>query len=141
MTTLLPVGELTTSQILRRTVEIYQANGPYKGSYYDIGQHLVHEVPSEQCRVCILGALHLAITGDSEFDSWVTLPQEYDARLFLACELGWKRDPEWDDEDAMDRMTGYIGNWHDDALRTPEEVVAFVLVAADKAEAGARCGL
>lgn len=104
------------SAFLRSASRIVRANGLHQGSYYDPDQHDYGTVPAEQCRVCALGAVNIAVTGSPS----VNLGRE-DLRAVMRHLNAYAAT-------VLDAMT--VPEWNDQPGRTVVQVALLLLRAA-----------
>lgn len=111
---------LTVPEVLRRAAEVIEYRGWYQGSFQDpVGDR-------ENCAVCALGALHVAVGASPA--GWI-MSQE-------------QRDLLDEAERAVKKLipappTGYeaVPIWNDTVAKSASEVTAVLRQAADMAEA------
>ena len=56
-----PLAQIRTH--LRHAARIIRRNGLNQGGYFDDDQNYRNGIPAAQCRVCMLGAVNIAVTG------------------------------------------------------------------------------
>lgn len=108
----------TAAQILTEAADIIDRNGWIQNRYYDIEQ-AGDGTPKAECRVCLLGALNIAMHGKPTHLRDASRPDFFWV-LMRAVER------EADAEDAVD--------WNDTEGRTQDEVTALLRAVAGKVD-------
>ena len=108
----------TAAQILTEAADIIDRNGWIQGDYWDTDQE-EHGTPEAECRVCLYGAINIAVHGSPNH------PQADRRPDFL-----------WDMTAAVEREAGpmHLDDWNDTAGRTQDEVTALLRTVAGKVD-------
>lgn len=128
---------ITRQAVLRRAAEILQANGRTVETYYDVVQHEDENVPIDQCRMCVMGALGHAAGADLTTVGLVFPASQLgfltiDAGRALLRHLGM---PPASDVVPAEIVVPRLGIWNDDPGTTDAEVLAALNATADALDA------
>lgn len=118
---------MTPAQVLRRAAEAYR-NGDIKW-----GQNWFRD-PDTGCR-CAGGALAFAVGSDEDDPTEASHASDsamWALAQYLVDELGAPRVLTDPDEDVMD-VVETVGGWNDDPARTPDQVIAALEAASERA--------
>lgn len=108
---------------LEKAADILEANGLYKGDFYDARQSVRRDRYPEDCHVCAMGAINTAATGTPSMpmaweEPYVRLHELYKlVKTFLGV--------------------SFLDGWNDAEERTEEEVVAALRGTAAAVREGA----
>lgn len=105
--------------VYEKAADAVRMNGHCKNWFYDL--YSEGKKPRNTLRVCALGALSIAVTGDPQ------PPEELEGLLAEAvADLSTRIVSATSEGDPVER----IADWNDSAVRTPAEVVDALLLAA-----------
>jgi hypothetical protein len=113
--------------VYRRAIEVIKTNGWIQGWLYDPAQSLPHE----QCRVCLLGAVGLAML-EQPGEPWISFEEELRDLGPIIVALGLTNRLNGEDTRPMQ----VLGTWNDAPDRTVDEVLDALERAAVAAESG-----
>lgn len=112
----MPSSYLTTADALEKAAILLESNGLFKGAYYDARQSVRRDRYAEDCRMCTMGAINTAVTGNPDATpAW----EESHGRVHELYA-------------AVEQFLGVrsLADWNDAEERTQEEVVAALKGAA-----------
>jgi hypothetical protein len=100
---------------LRAAADIIERNGWHQGNYFLPDD----PKPPQECRVCALGAIHVAIHGQPWSPMFDSEQEDRTLKAFAAASR------------FVDGPWGSLVGWNDEPDRTAEEVIAALRGAAD----------